>query len=187
MRPISNERLRFSPAFAYNPNMPASPEISYSIRSFEPRDQQVCHRLYSEGLIGGKIADNDTGLDIDDIQSVYMEFPGNGFWVAESEAQIVGMVAVQHYDEGVGEIRRLRVANSHRRRGIGSALLEQALLFCQEKEYSKVTLDTFMDREPAMRLFEKFRFRHDHTRNLGGKDLLYFYLDLYAGPTRPHH
>jgi len=166
--------------------LPASP-VSWSIRSFEPRDQHACIRLYSEGLIGGKIAENDTGADLDDIQSVYMEFPGNHFWVAESEGQIVGMVAVQHYDEGVGEIRRLRVANSHRRRGIGSALLERALSFCQEKEYYKITLDTFMDREPAIRLFEKFRFRHDHTRNLSGKDLLYFYLDIYTGPARPHH
>jgi ribosomal protein S18 acetylase RimI-like enzyme len=167
--------------------MSAGPPPSYAIRSFQPQDQRACLRLYSEGLIGGKIADNDTGLDIDDIQGVYMEHAGNHFWVAEAEGQIVGTVAVQHHDEGVGEIRRLRVASTHRRRGIGSALLEQALGFCQENEYGKITLDTYIDREPALRLFQKFRFRHDHTRNVSGKDLLYFYLDIYTRPTRPHH
>jgi ribosomal protein S18 acetylase RimI-like enzyme len=86
---------------------------------------------------------------------------------------------VMHSD-GVGEIRRLRVANSHQRRGIGSALLEQAVKFCQENNYLKVALDTFMEREPAMKLFDKFRFRHGRTRSYAGKDLLYFYLDLYT-------
>lgn len=38
-----------------------------------------------------------------------------------------------------------------------------------------------MEHEPAIRLFEKFRFRHFRTRNVGGKDLMYFLLDLYAG------
>ena len=37
-----------------------------------------------------------------------------------------------------------------------------------------------MEREPAIKLFEKFRFRHNRTRNVGGKDLMYFYLDLYT-------
>ena len=40
-------------------------------------------RLYREGLLGGKLAENDTGLDIDDIESAYMK-PGNHFWVAET-------------------------------------------------------------------------------------------------------
>ena len=38
--------------------------------------------LYREGLLGGKIAENDSGLDIDDIGSAYLTPPGNCFWVA---------------------------------------------------------------------------------------------------------
>ena len=95
--------------------------------------------------------------------------------------EVVGMIGVQHHEAGSAEIRRLRVANAYRRRGIGSALVEAAVRFCEERNYLKVTLDTFMEREPAIRLFEKFRFRHFRTRNLAGKDLMYFLLDLYAG------
>ena len=91
------------------------------------------------------------------------------------------MVGVQHHDAGVGEIRRLRVARTHRRRGIGSALVETALRFCQERQYLKITLDTYMERDPAVHLFRKFRFHHDRTRKVGEKELMYFYLDLYAG------
>ena len=162
--------------------MASAPEPTFTIRSFRPEDHAACQALYREGLIGGKIAENDTGSDLDDIDRCYMKSPGNHLWIAESpEGQIVGMIGVQHHDEGVGEIRRLRVHTDFRRRGIGTMLVEAALRFCQQSHYLKVTLDTFMEREPAIRLFEKFHFRHYRTREFGGRELVYFYLDLYAG------
>ncbi|HZL36661.1 MAG TPA: GNAT family N-acetyltransferase [Tepidisphaeraceae bacterium] len=161
-------------------------KIPVCIRGFQSRDAAACQALYQDGLIGGKIADNDTGCDIENIESAYMKDPGSRFWVAQSpEGNVVGMIGVQHHDEGVGEIRRLRVAGTHRRRGIGSALIETAVRFCQEKQYLQVKLDTFMEHETALRLFEKFRFSHDRTRSIGDKQLMYFYLDLYRGEERP--
>lgn len=155
------------------------------IRSFEPRDQSSCRRLYVYGLVGGKLADNDSGVDIDDIQSAYMRSPDDHFWVAENDdGQIIGMIGVQHHEKSCGAVRRLRVAIDHRRRGIGSALVEAALDFCQRRHHVKVTLDTFLDHEPAVRLFQKFNFRHDRTRDIGGKQLMYFYLDLYCNDER---
>jgi ribosomal protein S18 acetylase RimI-like enzyme len=160
--------------------------VPVTIRSFRADDMPACRTLYSEGLLGGHIAENDTGVDIDDIQSAYMSSPKNHLWVAEtSDGQVVGMVGVQHHEEGVGEIRRLRVRSDVRRRGIGSKLVETALNFCAENQYLKVTLDTFMDREPALKLFEKFRFHHDRTRSISGKDMLYFYLDIYQTDKKP--
>lgn len=91
------------------------------------------------------------------------------------------MIGVQHHEAGVGEIRRLRVRQDHRRRGIGSRLLETAIKFCHDRGHVKITLDTFIDREPAIKLFEKFNFRHQRTRNVAGKELLYFYLNIYGG------
>jgi ribosomal protein S18 acetylase RimI-like enzyme len=161
--------------------MEKPPNIPYPIRTFRPSDATSCKALYFDGIISGKIADNDTGYDIDNIESAYMKDPGNRFWVAETvDGQVVGTVGVQQHDEGVGEIRRLRVAVPFRRRGIGAALMETALKFCQEKGYLKVKLDTFMDQKAAIQLFEKFRFHHDHSRTLGEKTLMYFYFDLYS-------
>ena len=138
--------------------------------------------LYVEGLLGGKLADNDTGFDIDDIQSAYMSRQGSHFWIANfGDSEIVGMIGVQHHDDGVSEIRRLRVARNQRRRGIGSALVETAVRFCNERGYLKVTLDTFVDQEPAIKLFSKFHFHHSRTKRVGEKDMMYFYLDLYGG------
>jgi ribosomal protein S18 acetylase RimI-like enzyme len=163
-------------------------DIPVTIRSFRREDQQACQTLYREGLIGTtKIADNDTGFDMDDIESSYMKRRGNCFFVAINNAgEVVGTIGVQHHEDSTGEIRRLRVRQDSQRRGIGSKLLETALKFCQDHSYLKVTLDTFMSTEPAMRLFEKFRFRHSRSRTVGGKELKYFYLDLYAGEAPKH-
>ena len=163
--------------------VPATPAF---VRSFRLEDQVACNALYTGGLISGKIADNDTGYDIDHIFDAYMKSPGSHFWVAEATGgQIVGTIGVQHHEDGCGEIRRLRVRPDFRRRGVGTALVETAVSFCQENNYLKITLDTYMEREPAVRLFEKFRFHLDRTRLVGEKELVYFYLDLYRGNPHP--
>jgi len=158
------------------------PPIPVNIRTYEPRDRDVVKRLYVEGLIGGHIAPNDTGLDIEDVQGAYFSSPGNHLWVAENEkGEVVGMIAVQIYRQSEGEIRRLRVRQDARRRGIGAKLLETAIQWCKDFGCLKVTLDTYMERDPALKLFEKFKFKHSRTRDVSGKSLLYFYLDLYSG------
>lgn len=151
-----------------------------TIRPYQRKDLAACRHLYKEGLLGGKIAENDTGSDIDDIERAYTKQPGSSFWVAEShDGKVVGMIGVQQHEQGVGEIRRLRVQVDQRRRGIGTMLVEKAIKFCAENGHLKVALDTFIDRDPAIKLFEKFHFHHSRTRNVAGKDMMYFYLDLY--------
>ena len=84
--------------------MATESEIPAVIRSFTRADQPACKGLYEEGLIGGKISENDTGFDIDDIEAAYMK-EGNHFWVAVADGIVVGTIGVQHHDEGTGEIR----------------------------------------------------------------------------------
>jgi ribosomal protein S18 acetylase RimI-like enzyme len=174
--------LKMSPDGATN--FPEPPP-GYSVRSYRSTDQAACTRLYREGLLGGQLAENDTGFDIDDIELAYMHAEGCHFWVAQSpEGEVVGMIGVQQHEPGAGEIRRLRVGIDHRRRGIGAMLLRQALEFCRDNHHLKVSLDTFIDREPALKLFEKFNFRHERTREASGKQILHFYLDLYGSDKR---
>jgi GNAT superfamily N-acetyltransferase len=61
------------------------------------------------------------------------------------------MIGVQGHEKGVGEIRRLRVGQEHRRAASAAQLMEQALKFCRDRGYIKIALDTFMEREPAIR------------------------------------
>lgn len=136
--------------------------------------------------MNGVVIENDTGVDLDDIQGAYFGQGGCFFVATDSDGQVMGMIGVQQREGGEAEIKRLRVRQESRRRGIGTKLLEAALRYCKERQYLKVTLDTYIDREPALRLFEKFKFRHSRTRDVAGKTLLYFYLDLYSSeqPTK---
>ena len=61
------------------------------------------------------------------------------------------------------------VAASHRRRGIGHALLEQAADWARETGVRKLELHVFPWNEPAIRLYEQFGYervglRRDHYR-----------------------
>jgi ribosomal protein S18 acetylase RimI-like enzyme len=164
-----------------DPHDPPTPPLPVRVRSFCAGDLPACQRLFIDGLLGGKIAEGDTGFDISDVDTAYMKSPGGHFWVAEGpDGEIIGMIGVQQHEPGVGEVRRLRVSANHRRKGLGSALMEAALRFCQKQDYLKVTLDTFMEREPAVSLFKKFRFHPGRTKRVEGKELVYFYLDLYG-------
>jgi ribosomal protein S18 acetylase RimI-like enzyme len=159
---------------------------SFKVRAFQQPDLPACAKLYLDGLLGGKLAENDTGLDIDDIDSAYMGTEGNHFWVAEVlPGNIVGMIGVQHHEQNVGQIRRLRVAPEFQRRGIGKALLETAIRFCRENQYLKVSLESFAERSAALELFRRLGFQLGETRHFAGKEMIYFYFDLYAGPPKP--
>jgi len=79
--------------------MVANHDNPATIRSFGVADQAACQELYEQGLIGGKLSENDTAADIDNIIGEYMK-SGNHFWVAEADGPIVGMIGVQHHDYG---------------------------------------------------------------------------------------
>lgn len=151
----------------------------FTIRTFTPNDQVACLKLYRDGLLGGAIAENDTGLDLDDIEGVYMH-DDSCFWVAESRGEIVGMIGVQKFEANAGEIRRLRVDQNHQRRGIATALLKTAINHCRDHGILKVTLDTWIDRELALKAFDEFNFVHQKTREVRGRQVLTFYLDIYG-------
>ena len=97
-------------------------------------------------------------------------------------ALVVGMIGVQKTGDSAAEIRRLRVLETSRRRGVGTLLMEKALGFCQRHGYLKIILDVRIERSPAIGLFGKFGFQLARTRDIDGQKLLDFYLDLYREP-----
>ena len=96
-----------------------------------------------------------------------------------TEKNVIGMIGAQCAGEDTIEIRRLRVDPKFRQRGVGKRLIETALDFCYEKRYLKVRLDTRVERLPAISLFEQFGFQLNRTREVNGKKIHDFYLNLY--------
>ncbi|TVQ59406.1 MAG: GNAT family N-acetyltransferase [Phycisphaerales bacterium] len=165
------------------------PDRAYTIRTAFDLDQPVVIDLYENGRLSGQTPEDDPDSDIRDINRSYLaEDGGSALWVAESpgtEAElprIVGMIGVRHTGGHLAEIRRLRVDPGHRGNGLGSRLMETALAFCRDRGYLKIKLDTRMEREQAIALFQKHGFYLTRTRDVGGKQHHEFYLDLYRDP-----
>jgi ribosomal protein S18 acetylase RimI-like enzyme len=160
-----------------------SPTIEPVIREANAADLPVLRSLFQAGLQEGEVRINDTGADIENLNEGYLvDVEHNGFWVAEHEGIITGMIGVQRVDDAVAEVRRLRVHPAHRRQGIGTALLRHAVRFCRDHEYLKIVLDVRGERSVAIQMFEKFGFYLAKVREQDERKVLDFYVDLYAEP-----
>ena len=150
-----------------------------TVRTYETKDHSAVLDLFENGLLAGQVAPNDTGADIEHLQEAYFDDEKHHFWVAERSGEVVGMIGVASDEEHTAEVRRLRVRQNLQHTPIAGELLQIALEHCKENGYLKVLLDTRFEREEAVDLFEKVGFQHTRTKNVPGKDLLEFYLDIY--------
>ncbi len=102
-------------------------------------------------------------------------YPHAAVYVAEDDDLLVGRLSLardnhpaSHHVADLG----LMVAASHRRRGIGRALLEQAVAWGREAGVRKLELHVFPWNDAAIKLYESFGFereglRRDHYRRDG--------------------
>ena len=93
--------------------------------------------------------------------------PDAAVFVAETPAGIVGRLSVardQHPASRHVADLGLMVAAAVRRRGIGWALLEQAVEWARVAEVRKLELHVFPHNEPAIRLYEQFGFVREGLR-----------------------
>lgn len=157
------------------------------IRPASKGDIKVLRELFEKSRIEGQTRENDTGADLDYLMAGYFECKDSGFWVAQYEEWVVGMIGVQRLNDNSAEIRRLRVRDSFRRRGIGTKLMSHAIEFCKEKQFLKVVLDVRIERSPAIKLFDSFGFMHGRERKSDGRVTIDFYLDLYSDKTDTLH
>ena len=94
-------------------------------------------------------------------------FPHAAVFVAEDHGAIVGRLSVArdaHPASAHVADLGLMVAASHRRRGIGRALLAQAVAWGREHGVTKLELHVFPWNEPAIRLYESFGFATEGYR-----------------------
>jgi RimJ/RimL family protein N-acetyltransferase len=88
-------------------------------------------------------------------------------FVAETPEAIVGRLSLardSHPASAHVADLGLIVAADHRRRGIGSALLQRAVEWAEEVGVEKLELHVFPHNEPAIRLYERFGFEREGLR-----------------------
>jgi RimJ/RimL family protein N-acetyltransferase len=93
--------------------------------------------------------------------------PDAAVFVAEEGGAIVGRLSIARDPHSasrhVADLG-LMVASGHRRRGIGHALLEQAVDWARGAGVLKLELHVFPWNEPAIRLYEQFGFEREGLR-----------------------
>jgi ribosomal protein S18 acetylase RimI-like enzyme len=162
---------------------PAFPPEVLPVRCATPGDIPSLRELFDRSRLEGKVRGNDTGADLEHLLEGYFNCDGSGFWVADHDGAVIGMIGVQRLSDNSAEMRRLRVREAYRRRGVGTRLMQHAIAFCREMQYLKVVLDVRIERSPAISMFDNFGFLHSRERVIDGRKLLDFYLDLYSDNT----
>jgi RimJ/RimL family protein N-acetyltransferase len=93
--------------------------------------------------------------------------PDAAVFVADDEGAVVARLSIARDPHGasrhVADLG-LMVAASHRRLGIGRALLEQAVAWAEASGVLKLELHVFPWNEPAIRLYEEFGFEREGLR-----------------------
>jgi putative acetyltransferase len=84
------------------------------------------------------------------------------FWSVREDGQLLGCGALKQIGPGHGEIKSMRTAAAHRRRGAGRAMLAHILQESRHRGYTRLSLETgtadaFL---PAQQLYQSVGFRH---------------------------
>jgi len=95
-------------------------------------------------------------------QQIYLHYP-EGFLIAEEEGQIVGYAIFEIEDQGglVGHLLNIGVDKNHRRRGIGSLLLNTILNNIIRSGALEVYLEVFKSNLDARRFYATFGFKEE--------------------------
>lgn len=136
------------------------------IRPFQPEDQLATTQLILDGLVEhwGKL-DPTLNPDLNDIASSYR---GETFLLAVQGETIVGCGALIEEKEGgeaYGRIVRMSVKKDNRRQGIGQHILQQLQIAAQQRQFSKIVLETTQTWHNAVNFYQANGFQIIGSQN----------------------
>ena len=82
------------------------------------------------------------------------------FWSVWEGAALVGCGALKELDPAHGEVKSMRTANAHRRKGVGRKILAHIIEVARSRRYERLSLETgaMAPFQPAHRLYGSFGF-----------------------------
>ena len=94
-------------------------------------------------------------LDVDELRA-----PDLTFWTAWDGDDLLGCGALKELDGRHGEIKSMRTAAMHLRKGVAAALLEHIISVARERGYTRVSLETGSGGpfDAALRFYENHGF-----------------------------
>ena len=88
--------------------------------------------------------------------------PDITFWTVWSDRELLGCGALKELTPEHGEIKSMRTATAHRRKGVGRTMLQHIMAEARRRSYVRLSLETgsMAAFEPARRLYESFGFTY---------------------------
>jgi putative acetyltransferase len=88
--------------------------------------------------------------------------PDVTFWTVWCDGALLGCGALRELTPAHGEVKSMRTALAHRRRGAGRAVLTHIIEEATRRSYERLSLETgsMIAFEPAHRLYESFGFSY---------------------------
>lgn len=82
------------------------------------------------------------------------------FWIARVDGALCGCGALKELDDHNGEVKSMRTRAAYLRRGIGQSLLNEIIKTAEQRQYSKLWLETGCgaEFEPAQDLYRRNGF-----------------------------
>lgn len=83
------------------------------------------------------------------------------FWAVWQDADLMGCAAIKQLDSGHGEIKSMRTASAHLRKGVATLLMRHILDEARHRSYRRLSLETGSAEAfaPAHRLYARFGFK----------------------------
>ena len=123
---------------------------AFRIRAAQPKDKRavraLCARIWSDDYIPDQFDD-------------WVRDRRGRFWVAVDEGELIGIAKLTIVGDHEAWLHALRVDPRHRRRGVGTALLDHRLERARRLGARVARLDTQEDNTAVQRMMRRFRFR----------------------------
>ena len=83
-------------------------------------------------------------------------------WTAWEDDELLGCGALKELDAAHGEIKSMRTATAHLRKGVAAALLDHIIAVARERGYTRLSLETGSEDgfEAALRFYERHGFEY---------------------------
>lgn len=100
--------------------------------------------------------ESDHTLDVDALRK-----PDITFWSAWEGSELMGCGAIKELDSRHGEIKSMRTASAHLRKGVAARILQHILEEAKHRSYARLSLETGSMEAfaPARRLYASFGFK----------------------------
>ena len=116
--------------------------------------------LLDEHLEG--MADHSPPESIHALDIEGMKAPDITFWKMRDGDELLGCIALKQLDEKHAEIKSMRTASAHLRRGVAAALLKHLVAEARRRSYERLSLETGSGPgfEAAHTFYRKFGFEY---------------------------